>query len=168
MVGVGRSNDRVTEKDDGLERPWYGERFGELESSTTSRTYGQRNGYEWSNNRVISRKWQNLEEEQYMWQDMSTRLVDNGKGGDKMRKVDWILRDMDKPLRLGRGKTMGLEPNIQDNNCYRPVPLLQMDQPIGGEDGVPMKILLRTLDSPSKGLSLVEHFMACLNHKNYR
>eukprot|EP01018_Ginkgo_biloba_P015755 Gb_28280 [translate_table: standard] len=47
MVGVGRSNDRVTKRDDGLERPWYGERFGELESSTTSGTYGQNNGYEW-------------------------------------------------------------------------------------------------------------------------
>eukprot|EP01018_Ginkgo_biloba_P010083 Gb_35397 [translate_table: standard] len=30
MVGVGRSNDRVIKRDDGLERPWYGERFGNL------------------------------------------------------------------------------------------------------------------------------------------
>eukprot|EP01018_Ginkgo_biloba_P022825 Gb_20611 [translate_table: standard] len=34
MVGVGRSNDRVIKRDDGLERPWYGERFGELESKS--------------------------------------------------------------------------------------------------------------------------------------
>eukprot|EP01018_Ginkgo_biloba_P016802 Gb_26268 [translate_table: standard] len=175
MVGVGRSNDRVTERDDGLERPWYGERFGELESSTTSGTYGQRNGYEWPqlpargalidaygnyrgtrsargpshlpppqgipsrNNRVISRNWQNSEEEEYMWEDMSTRLVDNGRGGDKMRKGDWFPGDTDKPLGLGRGKRMGPEPDLPDNNWRRPVPLPQMDQPIGGEDRVPMR-----------------------------
>lgn len=188
-IGTGKPNERVTERDDGLERPWYGERIEEPESNTASVPYGQRNGYDWQkpsahgvlfdsygnnrgprvargpishlpppqditsrNSRVMSRNWQNSEEEEYMWDDMNTRSVDHGRGNDKMRKGDWFSADIDKSLGLGRGKRMRPEPDLPDGNWRRPGPLSQMDQPMGGED----KIHQRELDDPLQS-SLSQH-----------
>ena len=44
---MGRPNERITERNDGVERPWYGERFGETQNSNSGGTYIQRNGYDW-------------------------------------------------------------------------------------------------------------------------
>lgn len=188
-MGMGKLNERVTERDDGLERPWFRERIEEPESSTASVPYGQRNGYDWQkpsthgalidsygnyrgpraargpitrlpppqdiagrNSRVMSRNWQNSEEEEYSWDDMSTRSVDHGRGNDKLRKGDWFSEDMDKSFGLGRGKRMRPEPDLPDGNWRRPGPLSQMDQPMGGED----RLHQRELDEPLPS-SLLQH-----------
>lgn len=196
-MGMGKPNERVTERDDGLERPWYRERIEEPESSTANVPYSQRNGYDWQkpsthgalidsygnyrgpraargpishlpppqdidgrNSRVMSRNWQNSEEEEYMWDSMSTRSVDHGRGNDKMRKDDWFSVDTDKSLGLGRGKRMRPETDLPDGNWRRPGPLSQMDQPMGGED----RIHQRELDDPLPS-SLLQHDIGSRNSR---
>ena len=44
---MGRPNERITERNDGLERPWYGERLGETQNSNSGGTYIEKNGYDW-------------------------------------------------------------------------------------------------------------------------
>ncbi|XP_057855412.1 polyadenylation and cleavage factor homolog 4 [Cryptomeria japonica] len=182
---MGRPNERITERNDGLERPWYGERLGEIQSSNTGGTYSQRNGYDWQkmpargplldaygnirgpklalgpqsnstaphdignrSSRVMPRNWQNSEEEEYMWEDTSTRLADAGRGSDKLRKGDWFPGDINKPLGLGRGKRMEPEPDLPDGHWRTVGPLSQMDQPISDEGQIPRRELDDRLASP--------------------
>ncbi|KAH9329896.1 hypothetical protein KI387_002004, partial [Taxus chinensis] len=187
---MGRPNERVAERDDGLERTWYGERLGELESGNTSATYSQRNGYDWQkmptrgplidaygnyrgpklpleplshvppphdlgnkSNRVMPRNWQNSEEEEYMWEDMSTRLVDHSRGSDNLKKGDWFPGHVNKSLGLGRGKRMEPEPDLPDGHWRTVGPLSQMDQPMVDEERVPR----REIDDRLASSPLLQH-----------
>lgn len=42
-------------------------------------------------NRMVSRSWRNYEEEEYLWEDMSPRLENHGRGSDNSRKDVFFL-----------------------------------------------------------------------------
>lgn len=168
-MGIERPDERLAERDTGMERSWYGER----ESSITSVTYNQRNSYDWqklpargplidaygnyrgpksapgpllhvhpapeitNRSRIASRNWQNSEEEEYMWEDMSARSGDHGMLNDKPRKFPG---DIDKPLGLVIGKRMGPEPDLPDGHWRTVGPLVQMDQPLANKYRIPGRV----------------------------
>lgn len=92
------------------------------------------------NTRVVSRNWKNSEEEEYMWEDMSPRLGNHGRGSENMRKDDCFVGDMNKWPGLGRGKRMGTEPALPDSDWCMRGSMSHMDQPmIRGKDMLPLR-----------------------------
>ncbi|XP_010243716.1 PREDICTED: polyadenylation and cleavage factor homolog 4-like isoform X2 [Nelumbo nucifera] len=98
-LGVGRASERVTERE-GPGKPWFG-----VGGNVTDAIIGPRNGFETQhgfqnyppprsaqpvvqmqqaqsiasrNSRGVSRNWKNSEEEEYVWDDMNSRLADHG------------------------------------------------------------------------------------------
>eukprot|EP01018_Ginkgo_biloba_P009906 Gb_21315 [translate_table: standard] len=92
------------------------------------------------NSRMVSRNWQTSEEEEYMWEDMSPRLLDRGRENDNLRKGDCFPGDINKWSGLGRGKRMSLESGLPDRDWYKHRSLSHMDQPqMSGKDRLPLQ-----------------------------
>jgi hypothetical protein len=83
--------------------------------------------------RMVSRNWRNSEEEEYLWEDMSPRLENHGRGSDNSRKDDYFPGDLKKWLGLEREKRMGLEPALPDSDWQMHGPLSHMDRPMMSE-----------------------------------
>jgi len=83
--------------------------------------------------RMVSRNWRNSEEEEYLWEDMSPRLENHGRGSDNSRKDDYFPSDLKKWPSLEREKRMGLEPALPDSDWQMHGHLSHMDRPIMSE-----------------------------------
>ncbi|XP_058108333.1 uncharacterized protein LOC131251568 isoform X2 [Magnolia sinica] len=156
-LGAGKANDRVAVR--GREKPWYGTGSSDVET-----TAAERNGSDISNaygnyqaprpsqaltqmhapNNMATRSskgmlenWKNSEEEEYMWEDMNSRLKDHG-GAENSQKDGWTYDGMEKPISLQRGKWMPLETELLETQ-WNTLNTSQLKKPSGGGDRVPLR-----------------------------
>ena len=73
-------------------------------------------------NRMVSRSWRNYGEEEYLWEDMSPRLENHGRGSDNSRK-DYFFPGDPK-------KWSSLERETPNSDCHMDEPLSHVDRPI--------------------------------------
>ncbi|KAK9126492.1 hypothetical protein Scep_015338 [Stephania cephalantha] len=117
--GFTRADERVTDQE-GIDKPWYGTGRSVTEASASQRVAfeGKRDFSKYrasksaqpavklqpavlmtnSVNRsssTVNRNWKNSEEEEYMWDDMNSRLTDNGRR-EISRKDSWMTDDTEK------------------------------------------------------------------------
>lgn len=158
-LGLGKANERITGRSS-LDQSWYG--AGSKASETTA---GQRNGFDFPNaygnyretkssqnvsqlpptEKIMSRStkdtlgnWKNSEEEEYMWEDINSRLTDHG-GTDNSRKDGWNQDDAEKAVSLKRGKWMPLETELLDARWGTLDSSSRIEKPPRGEDRVPLQ-----------------------------
>ncbi|KAJ6847438.1 polyadenylation and cleavage factor-like protein 4 [Iris pallida] len=157
-LGIRRMNERIKERDE-LEKPYYGPGSPASESVATRRngldainTYEncRSSGFAQADShpppvqlnntnkssRPILKNWKNSEEEEYMWDDMSSKLKEYG-GINSSIKGGWNTVNADRPTNLQRGQWGPSEteqPDFQRNKLDTYSRL----KTSGGEDRVPL------------------------------
>ncbi|XP_077235866.1 pre-mRNA cleavage complex 2 Pcf11-like protein isoform X2 [Tasmannia lanceolata] len=154
-IEIGKSWERIAEQ--GLEKPWYG-------AGSADSTVGQKNSFDIPNvygnhrphrstqassqlhpaqaiasrsSRGTSGNWKNSEEEEYMWEDMNSRLTDHG-GTHNSRKDGLNPDDAKEPVSSQRGKWMPSETELLDAR-WNTLNTSRLEKPAGGEGGVPLQ-----------------------------
>ncbi|XP_077241224.1 polyadenylation and cleavage factor homolog 4-like [Tasmannia lanceolata] len=157
-IESGKSREKIAER--GLDKPWYGAGNNVADAPT-----GRRNSFDiptafenhraQRSTRAISRlhptqaianrsgrgtsgNWKNSEEEEYMWEDMNSRLTDHGVTHSS-RKDGWNPDDAEKLISSQRGKWMPLETEHLDTRRNTLSTSSRLEKPSGGEDTVPLR-----------------------------
>eukprot|EP00268_Persea_americana_P001350 TRINITY_DN10406_c1_g1_i1.p1 TRINITY_DN10406_c1_g1~~TRINITY_DN10406_c1_g1_i1.p1 ORF type:complete len:1148 (+),score=259.03 TRINITY_DN10406_c1_g1_i1:390-3833(+) len=152
-LAIVNASERTVERS-GIDKPWYG-----AGSNATDTTAGQRNGFDFPNSyrnyrvprsaqtethnigsrstRGTPGNWKNSEEEEYLWEDMNSRLTDGEMVSS--RKDGWNHDDAEKPESLQRGKWMPLETEHLDTRWNKFDSYSRLEKLSRGEDSIPFQ-----------------------------
>ncbi|XP_068662571.1 polyadenylation and cleavage factor homolog 4-like [Aristolochia californica] len=160
-LGIGKGCERIAVREAVDKASWY----GAASNSTNKSALGQRNGFDAPNiyrnsrdpraqannqrqtkfianrsNKGTSENWKNSEEEEFMWEDMNSRLIDEG-GTESSRKDCWNTEEAEKPLKnMTRGKWMPLETELLDTSRWNSHDISRLEKPSGSEERVSLKM----------------------------
>nr|XP_010910241.2 uncharacterized protein LOC105036179 isoform X2 [Elaeis guineensis] len=121
--GVERLSDRLKEQD-GLDKPCHGAGINASEMHDRSI-------------QLTSNNWKNCEEEEYVWDDMNSRAIDDASN-NSLIKGGWSTNDEDKSANLQKGKWMPPESKHLFSHLNKTDSLSQMMKTAGREGRVPL------------------------------
>ncbi|XP_008813679.2 polyadenylation and cleavage factor homolog 4-like isoform X2 [Phoenix dactylifera] len=153
-LGVERVSKRLKERD-GLDKPYHGAGINASEMHVSSGVFDVNHAYRVCRSsgsahldnqlpsvqdRSIQRtsnNWKNSEEEEYMWDDMNSRAIDNASN-NSLIKGGWSTNDENKSANLQKGKLMPLESKHLSSHLNKIDSLSLLMKTAGREGRVPL------------------------------